>query len=64
MFTLFLKEDSDPFLVYLSSNGVLDFFVFRLLLFGSVECLMAYGKGHQVRSWSAGVPAEFSSNPN
>ncbi len=23
-----------------------------------------YGRGHQVRSWRAGVPAEFSSNPN
>ncbi len=45
VFTLlqFLKEDSDPFLVLLSSNGVSDLFVFRLLLFGSspVQCLMA-----------------------
>ncbi len=23
-----------------------------------------YSRGHQVRSWRAGVPAEFSSNPN
>ncbi len=26
--------------------------------------LIIYSRGHQVRSWRAGVPAEFSSNPN
>ncbi len=26
--------------------------------------VMLYSRGHQVRSWRAGVPAEFSSNPN
>ncbi len=26
--------------------------------------LTVYTRGHQVRSWRAGVPAEFSSNPN
>ncbi len=29
-----------------------------------VSGCIAYSRGHQVRSWRAGVPAEFSSNPN
>ncbi len=28
------------------------------------EVIIIYSRGHQVRSWRAGVPAEFSSNPN
>ncbi len=35
----------------------------RLALRGKIWGTL-YGRGHQVRSWRAGVPAEFSSNPN
>ncbi len=33
----------------------------RLALRGKIWGTL-YGRGHQVRSWRAGVPAEFSSN--
>ncbi len=43
VFTLsqFLKEDSDSFLVHLSSNGASDLFVFRLFGSSPVQGLIA-----------------------
>ncbi len=57
VFTLsqFLKEDSDSFLVHLSSNGASDLFVFRLFGSSPVQGLIA-----DIRASKTGIFFSFA----